>query len=232
MTRKIDATRPFYAVVGAGDLAVEYARNATADVQARFGKVELKTKALRDQARTVVTTRIDGLTEEAKGARSTVENRVKDARTSAEQAAKDARATVESRVKGARSQVETYVNEAVAEVTGTYGDLAGRGQKLVARVRGQQAAQDAKAATKTATAKAKTAKTQTSKAAKSTASTARRPRSRPPPRPRRPPAPPRAAPRPPAPRPRRLPRPPRRLRPTLLTRSASDLTPDSGHPAG
>ena len=50
MTRKIDATRPLYAVVGAGDLAVEYARKSTADVQARFAKIELEPKALRDQA--------------------------------------------------------------------------------------------------------------------------------------------------------------------------------------
>src|SRR5512139_3364053 len=113
MARKIDATRPFYAVVGAGDLAVEYARNATADVQARFGKIELEPKALRDQARTVVTSRIDELTEDAKDARRQVEARAKEARERAEAAAKDARGTVESRAKEAREQIETYLNETV-----------------------------------------------------------------------------------------------------------------------
>src|SRR5512139_219075 len=162
MTRKIDATRPLYAVVGAGDLAVEYARNATADVQARFAKIELEPKALRDQARTVVTARIDGLTTDAKEARSTVESRVKDART-----------TAETRAKEARTQLETALNDAVAEVNETYGELAVRGKDLVARIRRQQATQDAKAATKSTVTRAKTAKTQTKKSAKGTAGTAK-----------------------------------------------------------
>jgi Mg-chelatase subunit ChlI len=153
--KKIDATRPLYAVVGVTDLAVEIARNYTADVQARFAdvqtrvsKIELEPKALRDQARTLVVSGIDELNEDVKGARTTVESRAKEART----------------------QVEAYVNEAVAEVTETYGDLAVRGRKLVERIRRQQATQDAQAATKTTVAKAKTAKTQTTKSAKSSAS--------------------------------------------------------------
>ena len=52
---KFDATTPFYAAVGAGDLAVSFARTAAADVQARFAKVELEPKVLRDQAVTLVT---------------------------------------------------------------------------------------------------------------------------------------------------------------------------------
>jgi Mg-chelatase subunit ChlI len=153
--KKIDATRPLYAVVGVTDLAVEIARNYTADVQARFAdvqtrvsKIELEPKALRDQARTLVVSGIDELNEDVKGACTTVESRAKEART----------------------QVEAYVNEAVAEVTETYGDLAVRGRKLVERIRRQQATQDAQAATKTTVAKAKTAKTQTTKSAKSSAS--------------------------------------------------------------
>ncbi len=156
MTKKIDPTRPFYAAVGATDLVVEYARHYTADVQARVAgvqtrvsKIELEPKALRDQARTLVVSRIDELNEDVKEARS----------------------TVESRAKETRSQVESYVNEAVAEVSETYGDLAARGRKLVERIRRQQATQDAKAATKTTVAKAKTARTQTTKSAKSSAAT-------------------------------------------------------------
>ena len=180
MTRKIDATRPFYAVVGAGDLAVEFARGYTADVQARFAKIELEPKALRDQARTVVTSRIDELTEDAKGARTTVEARAKEARERAEARAKEAReqvearakearGTVESRAKEAREQIETYLNETVE----TYDELASRGRNLVARIRRQQATQDAKAAAKVTSTKAKTARTQTSKSAKQTAGTAK-----------------------------------------------------------
>ena len=40
--KKIDATRPLYAVVGVTDLAVEIARNYTADVQARFADVQTR----------------------------------------------------------------------------------------------------------------------------------------------------------------------------------------------
>ena len=152
MSKKIDATRPLYAVVGATDLAVEYARKQTADVQARLSRIELEPKALGDQARTVLVTRIDELGKDAK----------------------EARETVEARAKEARTQVETYVNEAVAEVTDTYGDLAVRGRKLVNRIRRQQATQDAKAAAETTVAKVKTTRTQTTKSAKSTASTAKR----------------------------------------------------------
>jgi cobalamin biosynthesis Mg chelatase CobN len=152
MPLKIDATRPLYAVVGAGDLAVELARTAANDVQARFSKVELEPKALRDQARTVVVARVDVLTEDAK----------------------KAQAKLESSAKALPGVVESYLNETVAEVNETYGDLAARGRDLVSRIRKQQATQDAKAATKTTVAKAKTAKTQTTKSAKSTASTAKK----------------------------------------------------------
>ena len=80
MAVKIDATRPLYAVVGAGDLAVELARTAANDVTSRFAKVELQPKALRDQARTVVSTRIDVLAEDAKGAQAKVESRLAEPR--------------------------------------------------------------------------------------------------------------------------------------------------------
>jgi hypothetical protein len=152
MATKFDATRPLFALVGAGDLAVEFARTATADVQARFSKVDLEPAALREQARTAVATGIDEVAKDAKGARS----------------------GVESRARQTRKQLEGYVNDAVAEVTETYGDLAGRGERLVARIRRQQATQDAKAAAKTTRAKARTTKTQTAKSAKSTAGTAKK----------------------------------------------------------
>lgn len=151
-TKKIDATAPLYAVVGVTDLAVERARHYSADIQARFAKLDLEPKALRDQVQTVVTARIDELNEDAKGART----------------------TVEARATKARAQLESYVNDTVAEVTETYGDLAARGRNLVARIRRQQATQDAKASAQTAVAKAKTTRTQTTKSAKATAGTTKR----------------------------------------------------------
>jgi len=64
---------PFYATVGVTDLAVEAVREYVADVQTRVrgyqqsvAKVDLQPKALRDQAVTVVSTRVDALSKDAK----------------------------------------------------------------------------------------------------------------------------------------------------------------------
>lgn len=155
MTLKIDATRPFFAVVGAGDLAVEharsYARTYATDVSTRFAKVELEPKALRDQALTVVVSRVDELTKDAKKAQAKLETRVAD---------------LQSDAKALPGKVESFTNETVAELTGAYGDLATRGKDLVKRIRKQQATKDTKADAKATVSKAKAAKTQTAKTAK------------------------------------------------------------------
>jgi cobalamin biosynthesis Mg chelatase CobN len=158
MTLKIDAKRPFYAVVGAGDLAVEYARTYASDVQTRIAKVDIEPKALRDQARTVVVARVDELTKDAKQAQAKLEARV---------------AELQADAKTLPGKVETLTNEAVVELTETYGDLAARGKDLVARIR-RQATQDAQAAVKGTVTRAKTAKTQTTKSAQATAGTAKK----------------------------------------------------------
>jgi ElaB/YqjD/DUF883 family membrane-anchored ribosome-binding protein len=149
---KLDAPRPLYAVVGAGDLAVKYARSAATDVQTRFAKIDLEPNTLREQARTAVASRVEE-------ARSVVGARV-------DEFNKDARALP--------SKMEALLNEAVAEMTETYSDLASRGEKLLAQIRGQQSTQQAKAAAHTTIAKARTTKTQTGKSAKSTAETTKR----------------------------------------------------------
>lgn len=160
MTRKtLKIDRPFYAVVGAGDLAIELARTAASDVQARFAKVELEPKALRDQARTVVAARVDELADSAIKAQAGFEERVAELRVDA---------------KALPSKVETYVNEAVAEFNETYGDLAARGQDLVNRIRRQQSTRDAQAAAQNTVANAKTAKTQTAKSASASTDTAKK----------------------------------------------------------
>ena len=55
------------------------------------------------------------------------------------------------------------MNENVATVTDTYGDLAKRGETLVARIRKQEATKATAASAKTTAAKAKTTKTQAKK---------------------------------------------------------------------
>ena len=131
---KIDATRPFYAVVGATDVAVEFARAAALDVQARFAKTDLEETLAELQA-------------EAKTLPGKVESYVSDA--------------------------VADLNEAVAELNESYAELAARGKDLVARIRRQQATQDAAAAADTTVAEARTAKTQTAKSVKATTGTAK-----------------------------------------------------------
>ena len=152
------AAKPLYAGVGATDLAVEYVREAVADVQKKFAEVqkdlqsrvagvqrnvkgfELEPKALREQTATVVSSRVTEL------------------RT-------DAKAQAE--------KVQTLVNDNVATVTDTYGDLAKRGEQLVARIRKQEATKATAASAKTTAAKAKTTRTQATGGAKKAGSSAK-----------------------------------------------------------
>jgi heparin binding hemagglutinin HbhA len=143
---KFDATRPFYAAVGAGDLAVALARNAANDVQARFTKVDLEPKAVGNE-----------LSKGVKDAQARFEARVAEIQADA----KEFSAKVEARLAAARSEL----NESIEDLNKQYAELAARGRSLVTRIRRQQATQDLQAeAAKTAT-KAKTTRTQAAGAA-------------------------------------------------------------------
>ncbi len=140
---KLDATRPLYAAVGAGDLAVSYARTAATDVQARVAKVELEPKALRDQAVTLVSTRVEELQADAKKAQAALEARITE---------------LQSDAKALPNKLEKLVNDYVAELNKTvdelnkgYAELAGRGHDFVTKVRKQEATQQTKAAAKSTT---------------------------------------------------------------------------------
>jgi hypothetical protein len=167
---KTEATRPLYAGVGVTDLAVGFVRDYVTDVQKKFvgvqkdvqtrvGGIELEPKALRDQAVTVVSARVDALSKDAKARRSAIESRVADLQADA---------------KALPTRVQTAVNDNVATVSGAYADLAKRGETLVERIRRQQATQDTVTAAKTTTSKAKTTNTQTKKAASATSTTAKK----------------------------------------------------------
>ena len=136
------AARPLYAGVGATDLAVEYVREAVADVQKRFVGVqkdvttrvadvqknvkgfEFEPKTLRTQATTVVSSRVDALAKDAKARREAVEARVADLQADA---------------KAQAAKVQTAVTDNVTTVTGTYAELAKRGETTVKRLRGEVA---------------------------------------------------------------------------------------------
>lgn len=159
------ARRPLYAGVGATDLAVGYVRGYVADVQKRFADVQqgvqksvadfdFEPKALRDQAVVAVSTRVDALSKDAKARRAAVEARVAD---------------LQGEARAFPTKVQTTVNDNVVIVSGTYAELAKRGEELVARIRRQEATQAAAADAKTTVSKAKTTQTQATKATKSTA---------------------------------------------------------------
>jgi hypothetical protein len=142
------AAKPLYAGVGATDLAVEYVREYVADVQKKVTKVQKDvqtrfTKVQKD---------VKGFEFEPKAVReqtvTVVNGRVSELRS-------DAKVRVE--------KVQALVNENVATVTDTYGDLAKRGEQLVARIRKAEAAAQPKPAAKKAPAKKSTAKKSTAK---------------------------------------------------------------------
>jgi len=85
----IKASRPFYASVGVTDLAVEVVRDYVADVQTKVrgyqkdvrknvSGLELKPTALRDQAASVVSTRVDAISKDAKAVNAKVQTVVDD----------------------------------------------------------------------------------------------------------------------------------------------------------
>ncbi len=163
--------RPLYAGIGATDLAVEYVRETVADVQKRFAGVqkdvqgrvadvqknvkgiELEPKALRQQATTVVNSRVDAVTKDAKARRAAVEARIADLQADA---------------KAQAAKVQTVVNDNVSTVTDTYAELAKRGETTLKRLRGEVAGTlddvaDSVDAPKTATAKKSAVRKSTAK---------------------------------------------------------------------
>ena len=132
---KSEATRTLHAYVGAADLAVEAVKDYVAEVQKRIEVVQkdavkafadaqksvrtldFQPKALRTQATTVVNTRVDVLSKEAKARRTAIEKRVAEL----------------------QAGTQKLVSGSVATATGTYDSLAKRGEKVVKRVRKETA---------------------------------------------------------------------------------------------
>ncbi|CAB4695561.1 MAG: hypothetical protein F2667_03475 [Actinobacteria bacterium] len=166
---KSEATKSLYVGAGVADLAVEAVREVVADVQKKFVEVqkdvqtkvadvqktvtgfEFQPKALREQAVTVVNTRVEVLTDEAKARRSAVEARV---------------AELQSEAKALPTKVQTVVLENVATATTTYADLAKRGEVLVGRIRKQETSKATVTSAKTTVSSAKATKTTAKKATK------------------------------------------------------------------
>jgi hypothetical protein len=136
---------PFYAIAGAGDLAVEKVRAVGVDVTARFAKLDQKTLQVElTKAQSELTKRFEAI--------------VADARTAP------------AKLRELPKTAQTGLTVVLGQAEETYEDLAGRGKDLVERIRHQQATEDLEAAAKTTVSKAKAART----TARKTAQTASR----------------------------------------------------------
>ncbi|MCR6032191.1 hypothetical protein GGQ22_12180 [Nocardioides sp. zg-579] len=148
------AKRPLYAGVGATDLVVGYVRDYATTVQKAVADLDLEPKALRDQALVAVSARVEALSKDAKARRAAVESRV---------------AELQGEARALPTRVQTTVNDNVEVVSGTYADLAQRGEQLITRIRRQEETKATTTAAKTTVSKAKATRTQTAKATKATA---------------------------------------------------------------
>ena len=129
---KSEAVKPLFAVAGATELAVDFARGYATEAQksaqerldaaqARVTKVDFRdTKGLQAQAREAVTARVEELTKDAKDAQAKFEARV---------------AELQKDAKDLPAKVQKQLEDAVKELADTYADLAARGEKFVAAIR-------------------------------------------------------------------------------------------------
>jgi ElaB/YqjD/DUF883 family membrane-anchored ribosome-binding protein len=137
---KGEAQKGLHAGVGVADLAIETVKELVTEAQKtaqkRFGAAqkdaqkafttaqksvkgfEFQPKAIRSQATTVVSSRVDELSKDAKARRT----------------------AVEKRVAALQAEAQKLVTENVESATGTYEQLATRGEKVVKRLRKETAA--------------------------------------------------------------------------------------------
>jgi predicted nucleic acid-binding Zn-ribbon protein len=163
---KTEATRTLHAGVGAADLAVEAVKEYVAEAQKKLAEVQksvasydFEPKALREQATTVITARVEELSTEAKARRTVIEKRV---------------AELQGEAQKLPTRVQSLVTENVGTATGTYEDLVKRGETVVAKLRKQPAKPAAKTTASTTTAPKTTKSSATKSTTKKTASTAKK----------------------------------------------------------
>lgn len=119
--------QPLFAVAGASEMALDYARAYASETQARLArtqdrltKVDLDPQALSAQARTAVNSRVDELSRDAREAQARFEARVAELQ-------KDAAAFP--------GKVQLQLLAALTDLVKSYGELAGRGEKFIAAIR-------------------------------------------------------------------------------------------------
>jgi hypothetical protein len=142
--KNVDVT-PFYAVIGAGDLAVEKIRNASNEVQVLVVEADPKTVPAKVQA--AATARVEAVTADMK-ARS-------------------------SEAKDFPTMAQNLFFEAMSQAIAAYGELAERGKELVTRARSQRETELLETQVKATVTKAKATATTTKKSAAATKKSAK-----------------------------------------------------------
>ena len=141
---KTEAQRGLHAYVGAADLAIETLKDYVSGAQKTVQDFDFQPRALRKQATTVVSSRVDELSKDAKARRD----------------------AVEKRVAVLQADAQKFVSGNVETAADTYDDLVKRGETILRRFRNQPAAKETVANAKTTVAKVKTTNTQARKTAK------------------------------------------------------------------
>lgn len=131
---KTEAVKPLYAVAGATELAVEYARGYATEAQkatqARFDKVQTQV--------TDVQSRVRGVDFDSKALQAQAKGRVEELRADAKQAQakfETRLSEIQKEAKELPAKLEAKLNDAIEELNGTYAELASRGEKFVAAIR-------------------------------------------------------------------------------------------------
>lgn len=117
---KKQLNQPLFAVAGASEAALDYARAYLIETQERLAKVEFEPKAARGAAQRAVNARVDQITRDAKKAQADFEKRVKDLQ-------KDA--------KSFPGKAQVQFLAALTDLVNSYVELADRGEKFVAAIR-------------------------------------------------------------------------------------------------
>jgi heparin binding hemagglutinin HbhA len=142
-TRSKSNATPWYAIAGAGDLAVEKIREVSDDVTRRFATLDQKAlQAELAKRQTELSKRFEAL-------------------------AADAR-TVPAKLRELPAFAQAGFTTVLGQAEETYDELAGRGEKLVTRIRSQKASEDLAAQARATASKAKATRTTTRKTAEAT----------------------------------------------------------------
>jgi len=182
---KTEATRPIYAYVGVTDLAVERVRDSVS----RVTDIDFEPKALRQQAVTLVSTRVEAIANQAQARRAAIEARVTELQDRAKGTYTELVVRGETLVERIRKQestqaavrsgktatakaktTRTQASKAASTTAGTAKSTAKRAAKTTSNTAKKQSTRPRSAAKATGT----TAKRTATKATKATADAAKK----------------------------------------------------------